>query len=192
MSHGDESPCPKCGVVFGIGDWPFCPHGSLFHNDAQHFDPIVVWQSNTDSRKYSFPGRSDEPVPEGYHKVEITNMRQADQLVSRVDSIERAKLEAERALRRTLDDAGIADRRREEDARGWVMRADGSKFYVRGNARAEALQRAAREWADRRRQERRSQHGGVNPNFHINVLSFDSGNRNSYSGPETGWRERKK
>ena len=56
-------------------------------------------------------------MPEGYHKVEITNMRQADQLVSRVDSIERAKLEAERALRRTLDDAGIADRRREEGAR---------------------------------------------------------------------------
>jgi hypothetical protein len=174
-----------------IGDWPFCPHESVFEQTAQRFDPIVVWQSNTDSQRYSFPGRSNEPVPEGYHAVAITNMREADQLVRRVNDIERQKMEETRALRHTLDDAGIADRRREEDARGWAMRADGSKFYIRGNSRAEALQRAAREWADRRREQRRSK-ASIDPHFHIQVLSFNSGNRNSYSGPETGWRERKK
>lgn len=23
----DADKCPSCGIVFGIGDWPFCPHG---------------------------------------------------------------------------------------------------------------------------------------------------------------------
>ena len=43
-----------------------------------------------------------------------------------------------RDLRHTLDDAGVQDRRAEEDARGWVMKADGTKFYIRGNSRAES------------------------------------------------------
>lgn len=27
MVSRDVSPCPKCGVPFGIGDWPFCRGG---------------------------------------------------------------------------------------------------------------------------------------------------------------------
>ena len=50
------STCSKCGAEVMIGDWPFCPHGATFHGNAQRFDPIVVWQSNSDSEKYSFPG----------------------------------------------------------------------------------------------------------------------------------------
>lgn len=173
-----------------VGAWPWCPHGALREAQAQRWSPIVVWASDSDPDKYSFPGQASEPVPEGYHRVALTNLREADRFVGRYNDIERRKLAADRHLRETLDDAGIVDRRSEEDARGWVMRADGSKFYVRGNSRAEALQRAARAYADRRRDEKRMQQNR-DPHFHIQVLSFDSGNRNSYSGPETGWREKK-
>lgn len=184
--------CNKCGMEVFIGDWPWCPHGSVRGENATRFDPIVVWQSNADPDKYSFPGQPNEPVPEGFHKIEITNLRQGDQFTSRFNELERRRIEEEREIRRTLDDAGIKDRRAEEDARGWAMRADGTKFYVRGNARAENLQRAAREWADKRREAKRGRQGRVEPNFHIQVLSFNSGNRGSYSGQETNWRERKK
>lgn len=27
MTALDEDACPRCGVVFHISDWPFCPHG---------------------------------------------------------------------------------------------------------------------------------------------------------------------
>ena len=147
--------------------------------DARAFEPIVVWASDTDSRKYSFPGQADEPVAEGYHKVEITNLREADRFVQRINGIERAKAEATRALNyQALDEAT-------------KIRRENTVARIRGNPRAEALFRAARDWADKRRAEKRSQQC-MDPNFHIQVLSFDSGNRSSYSGPETGWRERKK
>jgi len=183
--------CPECGKELHIGDWAWCPHEPLDERNAQRWDPIVVWASNSDAEKFSFPGQANEPCPEGYHKIEISNLRQADQFVSRMNDIERRKMEEARDMRHALDDAGVKDRRAEEDARGWAMRADGTKFYIRGNSRAENLQRRVREWADRQRERRRSQHPHLDPQFHINVLSFDSGNRNSYSGPETGWREKK-
>ena len=188
--------CEVCGQELQVGDWPFCQgarnsHGPIRELNARRFESIVVWQSNSDPEKFSYPGDVHEAPPEGYHAIEITNLPQADRFVHEVNRIERVKSEQSRQMRYTLDDAGVKDRRAEEDARGWVMRGDGTKFYVRGNARAEALQKAVREWADKRREQKRSRHSSE-PNFHINILSFDSGNRNSYSGPETNWRERKK
>lgn len=174
------SACSKCGRELVTGDWPFCPHGSVFERTAKCWDDIVVWQSVTDPEKYSFPGQSNEPVPPEYNKIVISNLRQADQLVARVNDIERRKMEEARAVRYALDDAGIRERRRNEDARGAV------------SPRAEALRRRVREWTDKMRERRREAHPRIDPQFHIQVLSFDSGNRNSYSGPETGWRERKK
>jgi hypothetical protein len=180
-----------CGHAIQFGEFPFCPHSPVRERNSLSFSPIVVWASNADPEKFSFPGQANEPCPADYHRVEITNLRDADRFVSRMNALERRKMEAERDMRHALDDAGVTDRRGEEDARGWVMRADGTKFYVRGNTRAENLQRRAREWADRLREQRRSRHPRIDPRFHIDVLSFDSGNRNSYSGAETGWRERK-
>lgn len=173
--------CSDCGQELQIGSWAWCPHGSVFPETAQRFDPIIVWQSNIDSAKYSFPGQANEPVPKGFHTLEITNMRQADQFVSRFNHIERQKLEAERRERYALDDAGVKQRRYEEDALG----------KLRGNSRAEALQRRVREWADKQRDRRREMHPRIDPHFHNNALSFFSGNRASFSGPETSWREKK-
>lgn len=171
--------CSACGEELHIGDYPFCPHGSIYPQNSQHFDPIVVWQSASDPDKYSFPGQSNEVVPAGYNKFVISNLREADRFVKRMNDLERQRLEGERSMRYAIDDAGVRERRRNEDARGAV------------NPRAEALRRRVREWADRKREAVRSRSSRIDPQFHINVLSFNSGNRNSYSGPENGWRERK-
>ena len=171
--------CSECGHELAIGDWPYCPHGPLYDQNAQHFDPVVVWQSNVDPFKYSFPGQANEPCPADYHRVELRNMREADRFVHKMNDIERRRLEEYRDMRHALDDAGIRERRSNEDAKG-VM-----------NERAAAMRRRVREWTDKLRDERRGKHARIDPQFHINVLSYDSGNRNSYSGPETGWREKK-
>lgn len=175
--------CSECGVELQIGDWPYCVspggHSRLRERDAREFEPIVVWASDSDPDKYSFPGQPNEPVAEGYHKVEIANLREADRFVQRINEIERSKSELTRSLNYEALDAAVKRRREDTLAR------------IRGNPRAEALYRTAKEWADKRRAEKRAKHS-MEPNFHIQVLSYDAGNRPSYSGPETGWRERKK
>ena len=117
------SVCKACGKEVVIGDWPFCPHGLVRDASARRFDDIVVWQSNDDPEKYSYPGQSNEPCPDGYHKIVIQNMRQADQFVRQVNDIERRKMEEARATRYTLDDAGIKRRRYEEDVKGAAISA---------------------------------------------------------------------
>jgi hypothetical protein len=171
--------CNQCGHEIEFGQYPFCPHQEIRESNARRWDPIVVWASNTDSDKYSFPGQANEPCPEGYHRVEITNLAQADRFVGRMNVIERQKMEA----MRDLNYAALDEQTR--------RRRDDTLARIRGNARAEALFRASREWADRRKEAKRAQHARLDPSFHSQVLSFDSGNRNSYSGAETGWRERK-
>ena len=172
--------CKECGAEVFIGDWPWCPHGTVHESNARRFDDIVVWQSNADPEKYSFPGQANERVPDGYHKIVISNLRQGDQFTSRFNDLERQRLQTERDQRWALDDAGIRERRANEDALGTV------------STRADALRRSVREWADRRREEMRKKHSRIDPQFHNDALSYNSGNRNSYSGEETGWRERKK
>jgi hypothetical protein len=96
-----------------------------------------------------------------------------------MNRIERQKMEATRDLNYQALDEQTRRRRADVAAR------------ISGNPRAEALFRQVREWTDRQRQAKRAKHSRLDPRFHIQVLSFDSGNRNSYSGPETGWREKK-
>ena len=171
--------CEECGQELAVGDWPYCPHGSVREANARRWDPIVVWESDAEPDKLSYPGQADEPCPEGYHRIEITNLREADRFVKRANLIERSKAQAARDLNYQAIDERVQRRRADTEAR------------IRGNPRAEALFRSVREWADKRREEKRAKHS-MEPNFHIQVLSFDSGHRNAYSGPETGWRDRKK
>jgi len=172
--------CRECGQELHIGDYPFCPHGSIYEQNAQRFDAIVVWQHNSEPDKYSFPGHANESCPADYHRVEITNLREADRFVTRMNAIERAKMVTTRDLNyQALDEQ--TKRRREDIA-----------ARIRGNAKMEALFRQAREWTDRSKERKRSRHRSLDPHFHIQVLSYDSGNRNSYAGPETSWREQKK
>jgi hypothetical protein len=171
--------CFACGHEIELGEFPFCPHGRLREANARRFDSIVIWQANRDPDQYSFPGQADEPCPEGYHAVELSDLHSADKFVARMNQLELEKAEVTRDLSYQALDEQTRRRRADIAAR------------ISGNARAEALFRQVREYTDRSRERKRARHARLDPRFHIQVLSYDSGNRNSYSGPETGWRERK-
>jgi hypothetical protein len=107
-------------------------------------------------------------------------MREADQWTRKINSIERDKALLERHINKAYFDEKLAKRRADTYAK------------ISGNPRALALFRAAQQWADKRRERKYAGMDKVDPKFHIQALSFDSGNRNSYSGEDTNWRERKR
>jgi hypothetical protein len=140
-------------------------------------NPITVWESNVAPGTYSFPGRSDEPVPDGYHTVSLTNMREADRFVSKFNESERERITTERAAEKAYFDDRIKQRRSDTLAR------------LSSNHRAVAMMKAVAELRDKKRENKYNRK--IDPHFHIQALSFDAGNRQGYSSAETSWRDRK-
>ncbi len=66
--------CSQCGDEIFIGSWPFCPHGYAGESNAQHFEPVVYFQSPSGHR--IFPGRTSEAAPAGYVRHELRTIRQ--------------------------------------------------------------------------------------------------------------------
>jgi hypothetical protein len=65
--------CRECRKRLKIGDFPFCPHGSVLARDSQGFIPPVVFLC-TNRRSHApvlFPGRSDSKPPDGYVRKEL-------------------------------------------------------------------------------------------------------------------------
>lgn len=65
------SACPKCGVVFGIGDWPMCPHGKPYGGtllQAFHPSERAVVYTNPRTGEVRYPPRADVPMPAVYAK----------------------------------------------------------------------------------------------------------------------------
>ena len=173
-------PCPRqldsgpCGAQASrASSFP----GQYRPTSAKRFDAIVVWESTAEPGKYSFPGDAREAVPDGYRKVELTNMQEADRFVSRFNESERSRLEDERHAEREYFDRRIKQRREDTMAR------------LKNNPRAVAMLKAVQKYRDAARNRKYARK--IDPNFHIQALSFDSGNRQGYSSEETGWRERK-
>ena len=146
--------------------------------NAQRFEPIVLWVSDTDPDRISVPPRTNLPVDPGYHKIEITNMRQADHWVRKLDRIALRDATDNRAAQKAYFDEVAADRRSSIRAK------------IRGNAKAEALFAMVTQWIDAKRARR--YYGNIgNPNTHFQALSFDSSNRMSWADTDTGWKQRK-
>lgn len=145
---------------------------------AKRFDPIVVWVSNDDPDRISIPGDPNEPVDEGYHKVEITNLREADRWADRINRIETRKAEGYRDSERQYWDDVARERRADIRAR------------IGSNPRAAALFSAVQKYVDAKRARRYGK--PLDARAHFQVISFDSSNRDGYSGPDTDWRTRRK
>lgn len=179
--HGHEPTlCAHCNKELEIGDYPFCPHGSIYEQSAKRFDPIVLHKGP--NGEYSFPGNSSDPVPAGYEKIEITNIRQADRYVREIDSKERSKMFDNRENNRLYFEEKTRERRQQVDA----LLQSGKL-----SNRARMLAEKAREYADKKHDRRFSSTKAFSPNFHIQALSFDVGNRMPYAGPDTSYRDRK-
>jgi len=102
-----DGKCVHCGHELQIGDYPFCPHGSIYPERAQHFEPIVVHVSG--DGQYRFPAATDAPVPSGYRKVEIRTIQEADRISREVN---RREDETLGAVQRQSDTSRMATRSR--------------------------------------------------------------------------------
>lgn len=171
--------CSTCGKELEIGDYPFCPHESIYGQQAQRFDPIVLHRDPS-TGEYSVPGRSNDPVPAGYEKVEITNIRQADKIVREMDRRASHDASIKQDMNRQFFDEQRKAHREQVDAE---MRRRGLD-----SGRARMLRDKVRAWADKQQEVRRARKG--NPNTHFQVFAFDRSNRMPHSSRETGYRDR--
>jgi hypothetical protein len=169
--------CNVCNQTVHIGDWPMCPHGSTRCSHAQGFDPIVVHVSADGT--YSFPGAVDAPVKAGYRKVEIRTIQEADRVTKEVNAKEDSIL---RSVHAQSDQSRFATRARNREF------IDSIKNKLSPAARQRIDQ--AREYLaqkDARRENTRPRA----TNFHMDVFSQDSSNREVHRDERTGWKGRK-
>lgn len=178
VRFSDPSLCSTCNRVLEIGDYPFCPHESIYARNAQAFDPIVLFQ-NPETGAYSFPGSSGAALPAGHRRVEITNLRQADRVTSEINRSENQEIREQ--WHKEQASRGEKQKARREELKE-LMR----KMTPEGRRAAEQ----AMEYADRKR-ERRSMNGPKDANFHMDVIAYDSSNRDVHTDRRTDWRGRK-
>lgn len=167
--------CKDCGHELQIGDYPYCPHESIYPSAAQSFSPVVVHRSADGSIR--FPAHADAPVPKGFQKVEMTNLAQIRKFETEVNTRENALLREGRYKEKADIESGrkIMREQFKERVRG---------FSPRGRAFAER----AMEWSDKRGSKRDVIRDA---NFHVEAFSFDSSNRDAYQDAGTNWQRRK-
>lgn len=166
-----EAKCIKCKQLFDPVLLYYCGM------NAKKFDPIEIWVSNDDPNKISVPPAAGMPVDEGYHKVEINNLPQADYWEKRINQIETKKVEGYRDSERAYWDDVARERRADIRAR------------IGGNPRARALFEAVQQFVDLKRERRYGRR--LDARAHFQVIAFDSSNRDGHRGPETGWRNKR-
>jgi hypothetical protein len=71
--------CPHCNEMMEVGDWPFCPHGSLVRQPAacHPSETCVLWQRGPDDIRW--PGRNNRDMPAvyknaGFERVEYRTL----------------------------------------------------------------------------------------------------------------------
>jgi hypothetical protein len=67
--------CTECEKWLALGDWPFCPHGSVVAHNSQvsNAEAVILYEHPTKGIRW--PGRNDAPMPkayarEGFQRVE--------------------------------------------------------------------------------------------------------------------------
>ncbi len=166
------SVCVDCGKERGVGDWPWCPHGSTRPSYAQSITPVVVHQAADGT--YRLPGAADAAVPDGFKKVELRTISEIQRFERNMNT--QLRVEAEQIQGRRY---GISEETRRE--RHSALRQDMARMsrYGREFARA-AIERANRG-------ERRN----TDPGFHVEVLHQDQSNREAHRDERTNWRPRR-
>lgn len=180
-AFNETTTCSRCGATLLPGAWPFCEspggHGSVLPNYAQRFDPIVVHLSG--DGQYRFPASVDAPVPDGYRKVEIRTIQEADRVCREVNHREDETL---RSVQQQSDAGRQATRTRNQA----FMNNMRSRLSPQGRQFLDQ----AREYQVMKDKERENSKPR-STNFHIDVFAHDSSNREQHRDERTGWRGRK-
>lgn len=166
------SNCQQCGEPIEIGDWPYCPHGSTVGRFAQGFEPVIVHRDADGNVR--LPANRNAPVPEGFERVELTNVNQVRQLEGKMNADSKRQWEQWKERESEHFSELQREGRRELRERMKHMSPMGRMFAEYAMAR----------------NDRRSQ-PGYEPNFFVEVFSMDASNREAWRDAETGWRARK-
>lgn len=206
--------CSDCGDELEIGDYPFCPHGSIYGNNAARFDPILVYEMP--DGQHFFPGSNkDKPPVEGAKPIVLDTLRKADRFVRETNQRlqmemdvqsavyrdhsdrrrkeNREQLQSElvkRGLRRENIDAILADRDGAGASRQEIIR----QFEAIAKASGQPLDpRRAEQIYERTQVSRRDPNyrPRASANFQIEVFSQDSSNRSGRRDASTGWKEKR-
>lgn len=178
--HSDPPASVQCseldceGVAYIYQSVP----GEARTTNAQRFDPIVIWQHDTDPNRFSFPGRNNEKCDPGYHAIEIKTMREAQKWQKHINGVYTHQKEWDIERDRMM----FADRLKER-------RADRAA-KIAGNPQLEAFNRLMVERQDRKRANRYD-HGSQDVHFHIQALEFNQSNRQDWCDKDTGWKSRR-
>jgi hypothetical protein len=119
----------------------------------RNFDPIVVFR-DPETGKYSYPGRSDEPTPSGYERVELHNIPE----VRRFEAEINCEQQRQHEIRGIREELTFEPGRRERRAQLYKEMASMSN-------RGRDFARVAIEHAN---QERKPKY---DPGFRVEVLS---------------------
>lgn len=167
--------CRSCGNTLSIGDWPYCPHSSIYAQSAQHFDPVVIHKDAEGNVR--FPGRADAAVPAGFEKVELRTVREVRQFEH--DMNVRGRAESEQAAYNRTQTFDREHRMRRSEL---AQRMPGLSPFSRELAQVAMRQRDARQ---------SSKNKPFDVGFHVEAFSQDSSNRGAHCDESTGWQRRK-
>jgi hypothetical protein len=165
------SKCKDCGRRLKIGDFPFCPHGSVLARDSQGFIPPVVFVS-TNRRSHApvlFPGRSDSKPPEGYVRKELRTVAEIRAFEKQYGAMQKEKRH------------GILQKEQAEyeawakDARSRLQRA-----AAQGTPNMRLIAQMA--LAKMGRKDFSGQAARYDPGAYFDAFSLDSSNRESTDG----------
>lgn len=141
---------------------------------AQRFSPVVIHRDPEGNIR--FPGHADAPVPEGFQKVELTDIHQIRKLEREVNHHEDEKSEEFRLAKANHFRQKMKEQRDSISAIVAKMSPRGRRFYE-----------AMREASDARTSKKERGHA-PSSNFFIEAFSQDASNREAYRDERTGWR----
>jgi hypothetical protein len=168
--------CSSCNHEMEIGDYPFCPHESIYVQNSQGFDPVVIHKDAQGNVR--FPGSANAPCPPGFQRVELTNVSQIRKLEREVNAKELSRAEGNRQAQKAQSEG-------ERMARREKFKEIVRNFSPKGKRFAEDMMKV-RDQRQGRLDKRITDMG-----FHVEAFSQNSSNREAHNDAVTGWRGRK-
>ncbi len=205
--------CEKCGAELTHGDYPFCPHGSIFRQNSLHFEATLIYELPDGSHHFC-GSNTDKPPVEGAKPILLDTLRKADAFVKSTNQREqeimdiraehkrnhfdRVQREVRRQLLERLDRAGLSRSNAEaimRDRDGLVPKEEVIRqFEAVARASGREFNRdAAEKMYEATQRTRRDPHYRQRPqaDFQMEVWARDASNRVGHRDAATGWREKR-
>jgi hypothetical protein len=175
--------CITCGAVLVIGSYPFCngqpeDHDTIRSEWARRFQPLLV-DVNHETGQVSYPGSVHDAVQAGYVRKSLETIHQIEEFCNARSAEETEKRREHFREEKTFWDERIRQRRE-------FVRAE----MVRQGFKGEGWDKICKA-LDARRERRYAEQMRREVRVFSDVIHYDASNRETYSGPETGWRQRK-